>query len=88
MRFLVSIEGSSCIVNGKQLETITKVLENCELVEDKHMGTNLGTHGYNMAYIHEIKPYNLLDNFKVKVYSDDTYDAIKLVTKLNKEETK
>jgi len=88
MRFLVSIEGSNCILNGEQLETITKVLEQCELVEDKHMGTNLGTHGYNMAYIHTIKEYNLLDNFKVKVYSDETYAATKLVSKLNKEETK
>ena len=86
MKFVVSIEGTTCILNHKQLETLTKMLENCEMLEDKHMGNNLGTHGYNMAYIHNIKDFSLNDNFKIKVYTDEAYDAVKLVTKLNKEE--
>jgi hypothetical protein len=39
-----------------------------------------------MSYIHHIRPFNLTEDFKVKMMGDEQYDATKLISKLSKED--
>jgi malate synthase len=86
MRFTLTVGGTKLVMTAEQLDAMTHILEGCEAVFDHSVGKDLGTHGYNMSYIHHIKPYNINDSLEVKVMSEESYEATKLVTKLNKED--
>ena len=86
MRFTFTVGGTTILATAEQLEAMTRILEDCDALHDHSVGKDLGTHGYNMSYIHHIRPYNLNESFAVKVMSQEQYEATKLVTKLNKEE--
>ena len=68
------------------MEALTNILQDCEYVYDKTVEKGQGTHGYNMSYIHHIKPYNCSQSMNFKVMPTDQYEATKLVTKLSKED--
>ena len=86
MRFTIAVGGTKLVMTAEQLEAMTHILEGCEAVYDHSVGKDLGTHGYNMSYIHHIKSYNINDSLEVKVMSQEQYEATKLVTKLSKDE--
>lgn len=86
MKFTFTVCGTTVLMTADQVEAITKVLQDCEMLCDHSVGKDLGTHGYNMSYIHHVKPYNVNTELTVKIMPDDQYEAAKLVTKLHKEE--
>jgi hypothetical protein len=86
MKFTLVIGGTTILATAEQLEAMTRILEHCEALHDHSVGKDLGTHGYNMSYIHHIRPYNISESLSVKVMSQEQYEATKLVTKLHKEE--
>lgn len=86
MRFTFTVGGTTVVATAEQLEAMTRILENCDALHDHSVGKDLGTHGYNMSYIHHIRPYNVSESLSVKLMSDDKYEATKLVTKLHKED--
>ena len=86
MKFVVKIDGAEVLLSGAQVEALTNILQDCEYVYDKSVDKGTGTHGYNMAYIHHIKPYNCSQSMNLKVMPKEQYEATKLVTKLHKED--
>ena len=86
MKFTFTVCGTTVLMTAEQLEAISLILEYCDALHDHSVGKDLGTHGYNMSYIHHIKPYNVTDSLSVKIMSDEQYEATKLITKLNKED--
>jgi hypothetical protein len=86
MKFIVKIDGNEVLLNGAQVEALTNIFQDCDYVYDENVGKDKGTHGYNMSYIHHIKPFNCSQSMTLKVMPKDQYEATKLVTKLNKEE--
>ena len=85
MKFIVKIDGAEVLLSGAQVEALTNILQDADYVYDKNVGQDKGTHGYNMSYIHHIKPYNCSQNMNLKVMTKEQYEATKLVTKLHKE---
>ena len=86
MRFTFSVDGNKIVLTAAQLEAMSRILENCDVMYDKTVEKGQGTHGYNNSYIHHIKPYNVGDLLSVKIMTDEQYEATKLITKLHKED--
>ena len=86
MRFTFTVGGTTIVATAEQLEAISRILENCDCRYDKSVEKGQGTHGYNMSYIHHIKPYNCSQSMTLKVMPKEQYEATKLITKLNKED--
>lgn len=86
MKFIVKIDGNEVLLSGAQVEALTNILQDCDFVYDHNIGKDKGTHGYNMSYIHHIKPFNCSQSLTLKVMPKEQYEATKLVTKLAKEE--
>jgi hypothetical protein len=86
MKFTFSVGGTTILATAEQLDAMTRILEHCDALHDHNVGKDLGTHGYNMSYIHHIRPYNISESLTVKVMTTEQYEATKLVTKLSKEE--
>lgn len=86
MKFTFTVCGTTVLMTAEQLEAMSRILENCEALHDHSVGKDLGTHGYNMSYIHHIRPYSVNESLSVKIMTDEQYEATKLITKLNKEE--
>jgi hypothetical protein len=86
MKFTLVIGGTKVVMNAEQLDALTNVLDGCDQMYDHSVEKGTGTHGYNMGYIHHIRPYNINESLEVKVMSQEQYEATKLVTKLHKEE--
>jgi hypothetical protein len=85
MKFIVNVDGTQVVLSYEQMHELSKVFANCEKLIDHTVGKDQGTHGYNMGYIHHVRPFNVTEDFKMKMMDDDAYGAAKLVTKLNKE---
>lgn len=86
MRFIVKIDGVEVLLTAPQVEALTHILQNADKLYDKSVGKDLGTHGYQMNYVHHIKPFNCAESLTLKVMPQEQYEATKLVTKLSKEE--
>ena len=86
MKFIMKIDGHEVLLSAQQVETITKILQDCDYVYDHNVGKDKGTHGYSMSYMHHIKPFNCSQSLSLKVMTAEQYEATKLVTKLHKEE--
>lgn len=86
MKFIMKIEGAEVLLSAQQVEAMTNILQDCDYVYDHNAGKDKGTHGYNMSYIHHIKPFNCSQSLSLKVMTNDQYEATKLVTKLHKED--
>lgn len=83
MKFKLEICGTIVLLNYKQLNALTKVLEGTERIEEKYVGSNKGPNG--TSYLKIIRPYQPMDNFKLNGMTDEEYGALQLVTKLEDE---
>lgn len=83
MKFKVEICGTSVLLDYKQLNALTKVLEGTERIEEKYVGSSKGPGGSN--YLKIIRPYQPMDNFRFNGMTDEEYGALQLVTKLEDE---
>lgn len=86
MKFIVRIDGHDVLLNAVQVEALTNILQDCEMLIDKSVGKNEGTHGYNMSYVHIVKQFVCWEGLTMKAMPQEHIDALKLITKLNTEE--
>jgi len=85
MKFILKLNGADVLVSANDLERIADILSGAEKLKDESVDKGTGTHGYSMNYIHHVVPFNVATEFTVQVMPQDTYDTIKLTTKLAKE---
>ena len=79
----MTINGHSVLVDARQLEILTDTLSFAEQLTETHVGNNLGSQGYNNAYVPTIKPVVTHELFTVAPVNQDYIDTIKLATKLD-----
>ena len=83
MKFKMTINGHNILVNAQQLEAIVDTLASAEFLTETHVGNNIGSQGYQNAYIPAIKPVVTHELFTVAPMNQDLIDTIKLSMKLN-----
>lgn len=83
MKHLIEIAGITILLDPDALAAVYKILDTCEHIEQTYKGDNKGNRGSSMQYIDEIKPVDPRGWLKTTVMSQDYYDTIKLVAKLN-----
>lgn len=87
MRYMISMPGDKKILlTAQQLEVFMAAIDGAEMLVDKHVGNNQGTHGYNNSYIHIIESKRTVEWFAVNPVADDYVDALRLAARLEKEE--
>jgi len=86
MKYMFELSGDRKLVFSEaQLEAFINAIDDAEMVVDKHVGNNQGTHGYSNSYVHEIKPPVSMEWLKVTPLQDDYVDTLRLTAKLGKE---
>jgi hypothetical protein len=83
MRFIINIEGTPVLLTLDQLQYLVHGLEGAEKITSKYIGGKKGDD--NTDYLKLIDPYFASDALSTRVMSNDTYEARKLVTKLQME---
>ena len=83
MKFKMTINGHSVLVDARQLEILTDTLSFAEQLTETHVGNNQGSQGYNNAYVPTIKPVVTHELFTVALVNQDYIDTIKLAAKLD-----
>ena len=83
MKFKMTINGHSVLIDARQLEILTDTLSFAEQLTETHVGNNLGSQGYNNAYVPTIKPVVTHELFTVAPVNQDYIDTVKLTMKLN-----
>jgi aerobic-type carbon monoxide dehydrogenase small subunit (CoxS/CutS family) len=82
MKFKMTINGHHVLVDAGQLEILTDTLSFAEHLTETHVGNNLGSQGYQNAYVPAIKPVVTHELFTVAPVNQDFIDTIKLAEKL------
>lgn len=83
MKFKMTINGHSVLVDARQLEILTDTLSFAEHLTETHVGNNQGSQGYQSAFVPVIKPVVTHEIFTVAPVNQDYIDTIKLSMKLN-----
>jgi hypothetical protein len=81
MKFIVELNGHRVILDAGRLEILASALNGSDYMHDHHVGTGNGTSGHAKSYIPVLKPYNLHENFALKVLDEEHYEAVKFITK-------
>lgn len=83
MKYVVTMPGDKkLLLTEAQLEILMSAVDGAEMLVDKHVGNNNGTHGYNNAYIHTIETKRTVEWFTVSPVADDYLDTVRLASKL------
>jgi len=83
MKFKMTINGHSVLVDARQLEILTDTLSFAEHLTETHVGANQGSQGYQSAFVPVIKPVVTHEIFTVAPVNQDYIDTIKLSMKLD-----
>jgi len=83
MKFKIELCGTTLLLDYKQLNALTKLLEDVERIEEKYVGSNKGPNG--ASYLKLIRTYQPMDHFRFTGMTDEEYGALQLVTKLEDE---
>ena len=83
MKFKLTINGHHVLLDAGQLEILADTLSYAEHLTETHVGNNLGSQGYNNAYVPTIKSVVTHELFTVAPVNQDYIDTIKLATKLD-----
>jgi len=78
-KFVVELLNQKVVMSMEQFDSVLEVLRSCTIIHSQYVGGNLGDDG--TPYKKLIRPFSL-DEIKVSVTPDDTYDSQVLVTKL------
>jgi len=65
------------------LATIMETLKGCEVMGEKHMGTDKGTQGYMNSYVPIVYKPRLQAALQCQPVDEDLIETIKLTMKLN-----
>lgn len=87
MKFKLTINGNSVLIDARQLEILTDTLSFAEHLTETHVGNNKGSQGYQSAFIPVIKPVVTHELFTVSPVNQDYIDTIKLSMKLTEQTT-
>lgn len=82
MKFKLTINGHHVLLDVGQLQVLTDTLSFAEHLTETHVGNNLGSQGYQNAYVPAIKPVVTHELFTVAPVNQDFIDTIKLAEKL------
>ena len=67
-----------------KLVSIVEALKGCEVMDEKHVGTDKGTQGYMNSYVPLVyQPKRLSEHLTCEPVDQDYIDTIKLTMKLN-----
>ena len=83
MKFKMTINGHHVLLDVGQLQILTDTLSFAEHLTETHVGHNMGSQGYQNAYVPAIKPVVTHELFTVAPVNQDYIDTIKLATKLD-----
>jgi aerobic-type carbon monoxide dehydrogenase small subunit (CoxS/CutS family) len=87
LKFKLTINGNSVLIDARQLEILTDTLSFAEHLTETHVGNNKGSQGYQSAFIPVIKPVVTHELFTVSPVNQDYIDTIKLSMKLTEQTT-
>jgi hypothetical protein len=82
MKYKVTLNGITLILNQTQLETLMRAVQDAYLMTEKHVGTNKGSQGYNNSYVPAIETKQPHDWLTVALVADDFIEATQLAMKL------
>ena len=82
MKFKMTINGHHVLLDAGQLEILTDNWSFAEHLTETHVGHNMGSQGYQNAYVPAIKPVVTHELFTVAPVNQDFIDTIKLAEKL------
>ena len=82
MRHIVTVSGIKLALTQAQYEAMVDILRDAEVLADKHVGKNKGTHGYDNTYILSVHSQPMHDWFSSNPMPDDYVDALKLAAKM------
>lgn len=72
------------LLTPEQLGVIMGAVKGCEVMSEKHVGTDNGTQGYSNSYVPLVyTPKNLPEVLKCQPVEQDLIDTIKLTMTLN-----
>lgn len=72
------------LLTPDKLATIVDALKGCEVMDEKHVGTDKGTQGYSNSYVPLVyQPKQLPEHLSCLPIDQDLIDTIKLTMKLN-----
>jgi len=77
------VGGNNFLLPPDRLAAIMETLSGCEVLEEKHVGTDKGTQGYGNAYVPVVYKPKLSRSLLCEPIDDDLIDTIKLTMKLN-----
>lgn len=79
MKLVTNINGANIILTPEQLNAISEILDISTVLENKYLGSGLGTNGGN--YLEVLTPIKLHEVLKPGVMSDTSYEALVFITK-------
>lgn len=79
MKLLINLNGTNVVLSVPQFAALAEIIETGEVLENKYMGTGLGTNGTN--YMDVLVPTKLQDVLRPGVMTDTSYEALVFVTK-------
>jgi hypothetical protein len=79
MKLLINLNGTNVVLSVPQFAALAEIIETGEVLENKYMGTGLGTNGTN--YMDVLAPVKLQDVLRPGVMTDTSYEALAFVTK-------
>lgn len=72
------------LLTPEKLGVIMSTVKGCEVMSEKHVGTDKGSQGYSNSYVPLVyAPKNLSEVLKCEPVDQDLIDTIKLTMKLN-----
>lgn len=79
MKLSVNLNGTNILLTTTQMSALADIIETGEVLENKYMGTGLGTNGGN--YMEVLIPIRVQDVLRPGVMTDTAYEALVFITK-------
>ncbi len=79
MKLSINLNGTHILLTTTQMSALADIIETGEVLENKYMGTGLGTNGSN--YMDVLIPIRVQDVLRPGVMTDTAYEALVFITK-------
>lgn len=79
MKLSINLNGTNVLLTTTQMSALADIIETGEVLENKYMGTGLGTNGSN--YMDVLSPIRVQDVLRPGVMTDTAYEALVFITK-------
>jgi len=81
--FQLKVGSNNFLLPPDRLAILMATLKGCEVMDEKHVGTDKGTQGYGNAYVPVVYTPKLSKVLMCEPIDEDLIDTIKLTMKLN-----